>query len=414
MGEIINDQPETTVVEQGAAGAPEGSPAAEPSTSDVQKMYDDLGIKATAPSGKPKGRPKASDVRAKDSSKDGARSADTGSDGDDDDEGKRENARSTGKDGRTGNQDDEKGKKDKSDSGEVQDESEEAGDGVRKDKSRAEEDSERRSEEGTDDGDGGAGEEEGESESEAEKGKRPGKSNPAAERRIQQLTAVARAKDQEIDHLRQQLQESTAKQEQARIAQDDPEYTIDDFRTVQDADGNIHELDSVQAELAWRRWCDGYNQRAAERSAEENRRNAREQHQAEIERETMRASVEAYDSLASMMDDYPELVKGDKYDAAFAADAMPIIEKSIEYLAGTEPGNPEGNLPIIIGMKMNPREILGVLKRQNERKRSLPLNGVNDNVDSRSNVNVPHSRSSDSTVNAANDLYKQLGIKKRL
>jgi len=39
---------------------------------------------------------------------------------------------------------------------------------------------------------------------------------------------------------------------------------------------------------------------------------------------------------------------------------------------------------------------------------------VNDSVEVGSNVSVPHSRSSDPNVNAANDLYKQLGIKKRV
>ena len=128
----------------------------------------------------------------------------------------------------------------------------------------------------------------------------------------------------------------------------------------------------------------------------------------------MKTSVEAYDALASLMDDYPELVTGDKFDKEFAADAMPIIQESIQYLEGTEPGNAEGKLPIIVGLKIDPRKILEALKKQNSRKRSLPLNGTRDNVESGSSVSVPHSRSSDPVVNQANELYKSLGINKRV
>jgi hypothetical protein len=71
-------------------------------------------------------------------------------------------------------------------------------------------------------------------------------------------------------------------------------------------------------------------------------------------------------------------------------------------------------LPVIVGLKVDPKKILAALRSIGNKKRNLPLNGVNDNVESRSNVNVPHSRSSDPTVNAANDLYKELGINKRI
>ena len=128
----------------------------------------------------------------------------------------------------------------------------------------------------------------------------------------------------------------------------------------------------------------------------------------------MEESTRAYDSIASLMDEYPELVSSNSnYDADFAADAVPIIEESINYLEGTEPGNPEGNMPVITGMKLNPKKFLDALKRTNSRKRSLPLNGVNDNVEARSNVAVPHSRSSDPTVHAANELMKEFNIDKR-
>jgi hypothetical protein len=102
-----------------------------------------------------------------------------------------------------------------------------------------------------------------------------------------------------------------------------------------------------------------------------------------------------------------------KFDADFAAEALPIIKDSIEYLPGTEPGNAEDNLPVIVGLKLHPKRILDALKKMENKKRELPLNGVNDNVESRSNVAVPHSRSSDPTVQAANELMKELKIDKR-
>jgi hypothetical protein len=420
MGEIINDESTEQIIEAGAAGAPEGTRAPEPAPGDVQKMYDELGIKATAPTGKPKGRPKTSGVRDEDDSEDGTGNSASGKSKNDDDKGKSKDAPASGKNGDSGDKVDPKKPKDGKDAGQVQGKPGETDKAVHGAKSKGEGDSERGSEEDAELGTDGTGqkahdesgsEEEGQAD---EKGKRPGKSNPEVEKRMQQLTAEKREALERAERAEKQLQEATRKQEQARVSQEDPEYTIDDFRKVRDREGNIIDLDPERAELAWRRWKDGYDQRAEERQARENREAAMAAREEATTQEVMQKSVQAYDTLAALMDEYPELVSGDKFDPEFAAEAMPIIQESIEYLPGTEPGNPDDNLPVITGLRIDPKKILAALKNIGSKKRTLPLNGANDNVESRSNVSVPHSRSSDPTVNAANQLYQELGIDKRI
>lgn len=405
-------------IEPGAAGAPEGA-VAEPTTDDVAKMYKELGIKAPAPTGATKGRPKASDVRAKDGSKKAAGNSSAGKKAEDDDNGsKSKDAPAADADGDSGNKADPKSAKVGEDADQVPDESKKADAGVRKTEPAGEGDSKRGSEEDTELGVDGAGQGDDESQDAPkpeDEGKRPGKSNPEIEKRFQKLTSEVKDRDQLIADLQKKLQDTTQKQQEERIAQEDPEYTIDDFRKVRDNEGNIIDLDPERAELAWRRWKDGYDQRAEEREAKSSYE-ARQQQQAdETTRQLMQDSADAYDALAELMDEYPELVStSDQFDPDFAKDAMPIINESVQYLEGTEPGNPEGKTPVVVGLKINPKRILAAMKGINNKKRSLPLNGVNDNVEPRSNVAVPHSRSSDPTVNAANDLYKELGINKRI
>jgi hypothetical protein len=401
-------------IEAGAAGAPEGA-VNQPTADDVKAMYDELGIKAPAPTGKPKGRPKTASVRAEDDAKNKPGDPSAGSAKNADDKGKSKDAPASSDDGDSGDDSDAKGAKKQSDSRKVQNESGDADKGVRKAKSDAEEDSERRGEDDTELGDNGARQEGDESDDEAEEGKRPGKSNPAVEKRFQRLTEEKRAAEERAAELERKLSEKEQAVQQSKIAQEDPEYTIDDFRKVRDEQGNIIDLDPERAELAWRRWKDGYDQRAAEREASYQREQQATQEREEQAEQIMRSSVAAYDHLASMMDDFPELVESSgKFDADFAAKAMPIINKAIIYAPGTEPGNPEGNQGVVIGLRIDPREILDVLRDVKNEKRTLPLNGLDDNIESRSNVSVPHSRSSDSTVNAANELYKELGINKRI
>ena len=215
--------------------------------------------------------------------------------------------------------------------------------------------------------------------------------------------------------MNQELQKTTQAQAQAKVAEADPEYKIEDFKMVRDnKTGEIRELTDEQAELAWHRWKSGYEQRSEERQAEINRQAGLAQRETEVTTRIMSESVQAYDTIASLMEEYPELVStSGQFDEDFAAEALPIIQEAIEYMPGTEPGNTEERLPIIVGLRVDPRKILSALKKVNNRKRGLPLNGVNDNVESRSNVAVPHSRSSDPTVQAANELMKELKIDKR-
>lgn len=426
MGDL--DEQATAPVEPGAeeAAASEGA-GSEPSTDEIKELYEATGVKAPVPTGKAKGRPKSAGVRDKNDKSEDGKSAEPGRGKETDkSKSKSKTASDSGKDESTGDKADAEGKKVGEDAGKVSDESKDSGKGVRGAESKSEKDSEQGSESDSDGGDGGTGEDSDKSDSkkgedsggegsEDEKGKRPGKSNPEVEKRFQKLTGDVKERDQVIADLQKKLQETTQKQQQEKIAQEDPEYTVDDFRKVKDREGNIVELDTERAELAWRRWKDGYDQRATEREAKANYEANQQQREAETTRQLMQDSSNAYDALAGLMDEYPELVSDSgKFDADFAADAMPIIHEAIQYAPGTEPGNAEDNPPVIVGLKIDPKKILTAMKGISNKKRNLPLNGVNDNVDSSSNVNVPHTRSSDPTVQAANELYKDLGIKKRI
>lgn len=413
-------QSEQTVIEPGAAGAPEGA-VAEPTTDEVASMYKELGIKAPAPTGKPKGRPKTANVRAEDDAKDDTGNSSARSAKDTEDKGKSKNAPASSKDGDSGDDSDAKSAKKQSDSRKVQDESGKADEGVRKAESDSKEDSERRGEDDAEQRTDRPGQEahksdDPEEEGEDAEGKRPGKSNPAIERRFQQLTEQKRQAEERAAELERQLQEKEQAVAQAKIAQEDPKYTVDDFRKVRDEDGNILDLDDDEAELAWRRWKDGYDARAEQRNAEANRQAEIHRQQEERAEQIMRSSVAAYDHLMSIVDDFPELSSSsNQYDAEFAKKAMPIINKAIVYEPGTEPGNPNGNKGVVIGLRIDPKDILEAMRGIRNERRTLPLNGLDDNIDSRSNVSVPtRSRSSDPTVNAANELYKELGINKRI
>ncbi len=422
----MNEGEENVAIEAGATGASEGA-FTEPTAEEIAELYKATGVKAPVPTDKSKKRSKTSDGGDKKASKEDDGSSESGKGQKaDDSKDKSKAASASGSDGSDGDDVDEKSKKvSKADGKNGQEDSEVSGDGdedakgVSDSKSKDNQDASKTGEDDVEQGAERSGQKSDDEDGEAEEGKddevkRPGKSNPEVEKRFQKLTEEKRAAEQRAAELEKRLQEKDEIVEKAKLAQEDPEYTIDDFRKVQNSEGEIIELDANQAELAWRRWKDGYDQRSEERQAEANRAAARAEHQAEVERQVMEESVKAYDTLASLQDEFPELVTGDSYDPDFAAEAMPIVEESIQYLEGTEPGNAEDKLPVIIGLKINPKQILTALKNINTKKRSLPLNGVNDNVESGSNVSVTHSRSSDPTVQAANDLYKELGIKKRL
>lgn len=412
------------------AGKVEGA-VAEPSSEDVQSMYDDLGIKAKAPSDKSSKRPKTTDSGNKKTAKQDDESGKSKKGRASDDSKKQSKAASASdKDGVDGDEADSKGKKSGKTSGkdgkedsEVSGNSGEDAEGVSKDESSDNGKTSKAGKEDADEGVDGVGQAADESDSKTKEGeedgqgKRPGKSNPEIEKRFQKLTGDLKERDQVINDLQKQLREKEQAVNKVKIQHEDPEYTIDDFRKVRDnKTGEIRELDPEQAELAWRRWKDGYNQRASERQAKANKETALAEREETETRRLMQSSADAYDSLTGLMDEYPELVStSGKFDEDFAAEAMPIIQESIEYAPGTEPGNKDDNLPVIVGLRIDPKKILKALKGISSKKRNLPLNGVNDNVERGSeNVSVPHSRSSDPNVNAANELYKELGIKKRI
>ena len=422
MGDVDEQAP--AAIEPGAAGAPEGA-VAEPSADEIAELYKATGVKAPVPTGKSKGRPKADASGDKKTAKKDDASGGAGKgQADDDGKDKSKAASASDSDGADGDDADSKGKKVSSSGGKdggkdskVSGDGDEDAEGVSDSKSKDNGKTAKTGEDDADEKSDGAGKDEGESgaaSEENEEGKRPGKSNPEVEKRFQKLTGDVKERDQVIADLTKKLQERDTLVAQTKIAQEDPEYTVDDFRKVQDKEGNIIDLDPERAELAWRRWKDGYDQRAEQRQAAQNHAAAQAERESEMTREIMTKSVAAYDTLASLMDEYPELVStSGKFDEDFAAEAMPIIQDSIEYAPGTQPGNKEGNLPIILGLKVDPKKILTALKNINSKKRNLPLNGVNDSVERGSNVSVPHTRSSDPTVQAANELMKELNIKKR-
>lgn len=411
---------EEQTIEAGAAGAPEGTPAVEPTADEIAELYKATGVKAPVPTGKAKGRPKSDTVRAKDDDKKDAGDSKDGKQGNGDGKSKPKDAPSDAKDGGAGDGADEEGSEDGKGAGKVQGKPDEADKGVRDAESQAEKDTKRGSEANSDEGADGAGQkpdesgDEAEEGEDAEKGKRPGKSAPEVEKRFQKLTQEKRERDEIIADLQKKLQEKEQLVEKTKIAAEDPEYTIEDFAKVRNEDGEILDLDKNQAELAWRRWKDGYDERTARREAAANKAADEAAAEEKSTRDLMEKSVAAYDALAALQDEFPELVSDSgKFNADFAAKAMPIIKEAMQYLEGTEPGNAEGNKPVVIGLKINPKIILSALKSINDEKRSLPLNGTRDNVETRSNVAVPHSRSSDPTIQAANELMKELNINKR-
>ena len=368
---------------------------------EVSELYKDLGIDAPVPTGKAKGRPKSTNVRAKDAKSEGTDDTKSGREEKAQGEDKQKDAPDTNTDGDTGNTTDKKAPKDSQENREVSEEPEEASDRVRKGKPESEEDTERGSEENAPERDEPAG--------------KRAKSNPEVEKRFQKLTSEVRERDNEIERLRQELQANTRQYQQQQVENDDPEYTMEDFRKVRDENGDVFDLDDDQAELAFRRWQDGYNQRAREREAEYQHQLQQQQEQERKEQMLMQSSVQAYDTLTEIMDDYPALdPNSDQFDQDFSNQVLPIIEDSVIYQPGTEPGNEDGYQPVIIGLRMNPTKILSAMDAIQASKRSLPLNGINDNIEIGSSVDAHHARSSDSMVNAANDLYKELGIKKRI
>lgn len=394
----MNEQTEVKETQGGEQGFTEKQDSIE---KQAKQLYEEFGVKADIP--KTRGRPKKSDSGDEGKSEVDKRTSNE----------KRKNGsnQSKPKDEASSDDNDDSGnesqkvvKKDAKDNSKVSKDAEKTGDGTDEDKSEQDGSSER--------GSSGDSERDDEGNESGEEVKRPGKSSPAAERRIRQLNsekneAVARAEQAERKYaqLQQQL-------EQERVQLEDPEYTLEDFRHVQDENGNILELDDIQQELAYRRWKDGYNERQAERenqALQSQIQDYREYQQAE---EIMRKSVEAYDLLNNILENTAELdVRSDKFDKEFSDTIMPLIEGSLEYAPGTEPGNPYGNNPVITGFSLDPRLILQAASTLRNTKRNIPLNALDATVESE-DAAYYHSPSSDPLEQAADKLYKMYGIKK--
>lgn len=394
----MNEQTEVKETQGGEQGFTEKQDSIE---KQAKQLYEEFGVKADVP--KTRGRPKKSDSGDEGKSEVDKRTSNE----------KRKNGsnQSKPKDEASSDDNDDSGnesqkvvKKDAKDNSKVSKDAEKTGDGTDEDKSEQDGSSER--------GSSGDSERDDEGNESGEEVKRPGKSSPAAERRIRQLNsekneAVARAEQAERKYaqLQQQL-------EQERVQLEDPEYTLEDFRHVQDENGNILELDDIQQELAYRRWKDGYNERQAERENQALQSQIQDYREYQQSEEIMRKSVEAYDLLNNILENTAELdVRSDKFDKEFSDTIMPLIEGSLEYAPGTEPGNPYGNNPVITGFSLDPRLILRAASILRNTKRNIPLNALDATVESE-DAAYYHSPSSDPLEQAADKLYKMYGIKK--
>lgn len=394
----MNEQTEVKETQDGGQGFAEKQDSIE---KQAKQLYEEFGVKADVP--KTRGRPKKSDSGDEGKSEVDKRTSNE----------KRKNGsnQSKPKDEASSDDNDDSGnesqkvvKKDAKDNSKVSKGAEKTGDGTDEDKSEQDGSSER--------GSSGDSERDDEGNESGEEVKRPGKSSPAAERRIRQLNsekneAVARAEQAERKYaqLQQQL-------EQERVQLEDPEYTLEDFRHVQDENGNILELDDIQQELAYRRWKDGYNERQAERENQALQSQIQDYREYQQSEEIMRKSVEAYDLLNNILENTAELdVRSDKFDKEFSDTIMPLIEGSLEYAPGTEPGNPYGNNPVITGFSLDPRLILQAASTLRNTKRNIPLNALDATVESE-DAAYYHSPSSDPLEQAADKLYKMYGIKK--
>lgn len=382
---------------------------------EVKELYEELGVDKKVEANKSSTKPKSKAGNIKSSNK-------TKRQDDNDSQSKKGQSRASGG-------------QDKSEDESADDKTSRTGAKGRKEASQTKEDSKsdaekpaetgedaRRTESETEEGSGQGGEtgaeqdrEADDESSEQDEGKRPGKSDPKIERRFQRLISESKEKDQVIEDLQRQLQQQQQLYYQQQVENEDPEYTVDDFRTVQDRDGNIIDLNENEAELAWRRWKDGYNQRQAERQAEQSRQIQMQQQEQELQMKVMQNSADAYDLLTNMVDDYPELdVNSDKFDQELSDLVMPIIHDTVIYQPGTEPGNPDGHQPVIAGLRMDPTTILDTINQIRNTKPALSPEELYQNVDTPSQYTVRSPRSSSEATREVNELYKELGINKRI
>lgn len=371
----------------------------------AKELYEELGVDKPVP--KAKGRPKGSGKRDKDIQEDGNRRSSAGNNKDGKGKNESSDAHNSSEDGDSAAGSDKKDTSKQSDSGEkvssdklddkkVREESEKTDDGVHSSESRSDKDSEQEGE-----GDAARGDDE----PDEDQGKRPGKSNPKIERRFQHLTGERNAAIKRAEAAEQKLAEVLRQQEQAKVESEDPEYTIDDFRRVYNERGEVVDLTPDQAELAWRRWKDGYEQRQAERFVNEHHRLEQEKQEQQVTQQLMQRSVEAQEALEDLLESTPELdVNSPKFDQQLSDVVVPMIQDSIII---------DPNTGAIVGHKIQPKLILQSIRQVMSTKRNLPLNGLNDNVDVSSGVRVNKGRSSDLLVNQANELFEELGIDKR-
>ena len=202
------------------------------------------------------------------------------------------------------------------------------------------------------DGSGAEQEEPGDSEEDSETTEKGGegissKRDRSATGRIKELAREKNEWKEKYEELRAQAQEE-------KIAKEDPKYTIEDFAKVTDADGLEVELTETEQELEFLKWEKGYNQRAAEREANE--------------RSEMAKFTGIYDDIALAMEKYPEFdEESDKYDADISAKALKLINRASTY-------NEQGEL---ISMSISPLEIVETIASLGTKKAAPTAVAVN-------------------------------------
>ena len=175
-------------------------------------------------------------------------------------------------------------------------------------------------------------------------------------RRIRDLVAKNKEAESKFNELQRQYNEAIRAQEfnKGRNPILDQDYTIDDFKVMQDKDGNVYELTPEQAELQYLKW------QGAKRDAQyaedirrleytENARRADEEAEALIKR-----SSDAMDSLMDFVNNNPELDSDSElYDPELSALISPVV-------ASLMVTNQENQL---VDLKIQPKELFAAINK---------------------------------------------------
>lgn len=175
-------------------------------------------------------------------------------------------------------------------------------------------------------------------------------------RRIRDLISKNKEAESKFRELQDEYNRVVLTQEfnQGRNPILDQDYTLDDFKVMQDKDGNVYELTPEQAEIQYLKW------QGAKRDAQyaedirrldytENARRADEEAEALIKR-----SSDAMDSLMDFVNNNPELDSDSElYDPELSALVTPVISS----LMVTNQDNQ------LVDLKIHPKELFNAINK---------------------------------------------------